>query len=498
MAFFLRAKKHNVTTGHPFIAILHRDDAKHFGIDPGDRIQLRWGSTVVTVSADVTTTQIRRGYVGIFRDVWQQHPVAADTVVQLTLLGRPKSVQYIAEKLRGKRLTYPKMRSIVADIVNGHLGTIETTYFVAASFAREYTNTELYALTRAMVETGQSLRFGRGPVVDKHSIGGLAGNRTTLLVVPIIASLGLTIPKTSSRAITSPAGTADTMEVLAPVTQTPAAIRRIVRTTGACIVWGGGLALAPADDKIIQVSHPLSLEPYTKMLVSIMAKKVAMGIQYLVIDIPVGEHTKVPNREVADVLASRFRYLARRFHMHIRVLISDAHEPVGKGIGPALEARDALRVLQQKHKRPRDLEAKAIALSAALLELCGKAKRGRGTAMAQDALTSGVAWQKMQEIIRAQGGNSRIDANDITLTAQKFRVSSPRSGVVRAVNNKTIDELARTLGAPDYTMAGIYLHRRIGDRVVKGGKLYTFYAQSRSRMELALRVHRRLQIYRIQ
>src|SRR5258708_40022153 len=151
----------------------------------------------------------------------------------------------IQKKLVGKKLTYEEIYAIMDEISNSKLGDILTTYFAASGYAKGFSNQELYYLTKAMVETGEKLHF-KGIVADKHSIGGIPGTRTTLIIVPIIAAAGFTIPKSSSRAITTPGGTADDMEVLAPVSFSEKEIYKIVEKTNGCIVWGGSIDMAPA------------------------------------------------------------------------------------------------------------------------------------------------------------------------------------------------------------------------------------------------------------
>jgi AMP phosphorylase len=493
MAFFLRAKKLSFETGTPLVALLHERDAFHAGIRPGDRLDLSWGNSKVTVLANTATGLVARGEIGLFKEVWNKRSISALQPVQVVMSERPKSIVAIQKKLLGKTLTEPEIRAIIDDIVGGQLSDIQITYFVAASFAHEYTDTELYWLTKAMAETGEMLKF-RGMVVDKHSVGGLAGNRTTMVAIPIVASTGLIMPKTSSRAITSPSGTADTMEVLAPVSFSAKQIQAIVSKVGACLVWGGGLNLAPADDKIIKVSYPLALEPYTKMLVSIMAKKVACGVNTLIIDMPVGPTTKIPDMAKAEELEERFIMLGKRFGMKIKVMKTLSSDPVGSGIGPALEARDVLRVLQQKDDRPTDLEDKAIKLAGDLMEMAGKAAKGRGAQLARQQLLSGAAWKKMQQIIKAQGGDETIDSEKVTLGAHKLYVSSKTSGRVKLIDNRALNDLARTLGAPSQKLAGLYLNKKIGDKVAKGERLFTCYAATNDRIELAKQALTKLKV----
>lgn len=496
MAFFLRAKKLPFSAGAPLVVVLHARDAFHAGIRAGDRLDVRWGRNHIAVLANTATQMVARGELGLFREVWAKKEIDELQPMQVALAERPKSIVAIQRKLLGKTLKQSEIQAIISDIVDGQLSDIQITYFVAASFAHEYTDDELYYLTKAMAETGEQLHFD-GQVVDKHSVGGLAGNRTTMVAIPIVASTGLLIPKTSSRAITSPSGTADTMEVLAPVSFSSDQIKKIVKKAGACLVWGGGLNLAPADDKIIKVSYPLALEPYTKMLVSIMAKKVACGINTLIVDMPVGPTTKIPTMGKAEELEARFLMLGRRFGMKVKVNKILSSDPVGLGIGPALEARDVLRVLQRKETRPLDLEEKSTRLAGELLELAGKVPRGRGGAAARQQLESGAAWKTMQKIIDAQGGDPSLDSEKVTLGAHKLYVNSPRDGRVKVVDNHSLNDLARTLGAPTEKLAGVYLNKEIGDQVKRGERLFTCYAATNDRIELAKQALGKLEVVQV-
>src|SRR3990167_1254332 len=232
-----------------------------------------------------------------------------------------QAVSAIKKKLLGKKLSYHEIFSLMDEVAHETLGPILTTYFVAAGFKEGFSDQELYYLTKAMVNTGAKLHFD-GIVADKHSTGGLAGTRTTMILVPIIAAAGFKIPKNSSRAITTPAGTADTMEVLAPVTFSPSQIEKMVAKTGGCIVWGGHLGLAPADDVIIQVETPLSFESFDKIIISIMAKKIASGATHLVLDIPVGLTLKVNHFKDAEIIADKFKFLAKKFNIKVNIDIN--------------------------------------------------------------------------------------------------------------------------------------------------------------------------------
>jgi AMP phosphorylase len=481
---FFKVKKLDFEAGGRWIVVLREKEAQAYGIRMGDKLKLKLGGKETVVTANYTAAKVGEGEVGLFREIWRNRTFKPNEMIELTLLERPASIESIKKKILGKELNYKEMHAIVKDIADYVLGDIEITYFVASGFARKFSNNELYYLTKSVAETGETLHLP-GAVVDKHSVGGLPGNRTTMLVIPIIASLGFKIPKTSSRAITSAAGTADTMEVLAPVTFPMKKIKEIVKKTGACIAWGGGTRIAPADDRIIRVSYPLSLEPYTKMIVSVMAKKVAMGIKYLVIDLPVGPTAKIHRVADAKKIERIMKYLAKRFGIKIKVDINEALKPIGRGVGPALEARDVLRVLQRKEHRPLDLEEKALELAGELLDLVGFSKKGDGYDRAMEALRSGKAWKKMQEIIRAQGGKAQIDSEEVVLSNKILKVKAKTDGQIASFDNRAIVAICRILGAPPCKIAGIYLNKVMGDRVRRGDVLFTMYGESKDRLQLA-------------
>ncbi|MBI2036506.1 thymidine phosphorylase [Candidatus Microgenomates bacterium] len=396
------------------------------------------------------------------------------------------ALEAIRKKLIGKRLNYKEIYAVMDQIAKDRLGDILTTYFAASGYSKGFTTKELYYFIKAMVETGQQLHF-RGIVADKHSIGGTPGTRTTLIVVPIVAAAGFKIPKGSSRAITTPGGTADDMEVLAKVEFSAADIYKIVQKVGGCIVWGGSFNIAPADDELIKVEEPLLFESYDKILISIMAKKVAFGSNHVVIDLPFGEYMKVKHLKDAEKLKKKFEELARLFKIKIRIFIHKTDEPAGRGIGPILEVREALRVLQQKDHRPPDLEERALNLTGGLLDLCLSSnkkleseiikKHETGREWARHILESGLAWKKMQDIIKTQGGNPNIDSENLKTGSHHHIIRSRQKGTIVKINSKNITILARILGAPTDKKAGIYLEKKIGEHVENDSMLCTFYSQ---------------------
>ncbi len=398
------------------------------------------------------------------------------------------AIAAIRKKLVGKRLNYKEIYSIMDQISQNKLGDVLTTYFAASGFSKGFSDDEIYYLTKAMVETGEKLNF-KGIVADKHSIGGVPGTRTTLIVVPIIAAAGYKIPKSSSRAITTPGGTADDMEILAPVDLQAKKIYSVVEKTNGCIVWGGSFNIAPADDIIIKVEEVLLFESYDKILISIMAKKVAFGSNHVVIDIPYGKSVKVHTLEYAKILKNKFVRLAKKFDIKIDVLIHKTEEPAGRGIGPLLEVKESLLVLEQEANRARDLEARSINLAGSLLELCladsPKAKQDEirkkyknGYNWAQDILESGLALAKFKQIVSAQGGNGKITSRDLKPGKYTFTFLAPKKCKIESFNVKNLTMITRILGAPNMKKAGIYLNKKIGEEINKNDPICTFYSES--------------------
>ena len=398
------------------------------------------------------------------------------------------ALQAIQKKLVGKRLTYEEIYAVMDSISHDRLSQVLTTYFAASGYSKGFSDEEMYFLTKAMIETGDHLEF-KGIVADKHSIGGVPGTRTTLIVTPIVAAAGFTIPKSSSRAITTPGGTGDDMEVLAPVTFGKKDIYRIVKETNACIVWGGGVDIAPADDDLIQVEEPLLLESFDKILVSIMAKKVAFGSNHIVIDVPYGKHVKVHNKKNAELLAKKFGYLAKRFNVKLKVYVHNTNEPAGRGIGPLLETKEALKVLEQLPDRPMDLEEKGLHLAGMVLDLCledspkrtqehVKIEFGNGRKWAEHILESGSALKKMREIIKAQGGNSGIMSKDLHPGKHVYEVKAKEAGVIKEIDSKSATILAKILGAPKQKKSGIYLLKKNGEQVKVGEPICILYSES--------------------
>jgi thymidine phosphorylase len=390
----------------------------------------------------------------------------------------------IKKKLTWGKLNYDEIFTIIKDISENRISDTLITYYVASSFAYETTNEEMYLTAKAMADTGVEFKWD-GIVADKHCIWWVPGNETSMIMIPLLASLGIKMPKNFSKSITSPAATGECVGVLMDISFNKKEIEQLVKKNNCCLVWWGGLELAPADDKIIRVSYPLSMQNIAKVVSSIMAKKYAMGINHSLIDIPIGPSAKVKDRKEAKIWKEKFEYVGKKLGMKVHVAITHAEQPIGNGIGAELQVREVLRVLQQHPKRPKDLEDKAIELSAKIIEMIGMAKGKKAEEIARKQIINGAAWKKMQEIIKAQHGKNPSIKSEV-LVAGKFTydVLSTKSGKIQSIDMKDLNMLARTLGCPYENKAGCYLQKKLGDKVKKGETLFTMYATDDNRINL--------------
>jgi thymidine phosphorylase len=289
------------------------------------------------------------------------------------------------------------------------------------------------------------------------------------------------MPKTSSRAITSPSGTADTMETLAPVTLDLQQMRRVVEMEGACIAWGGAIQLSPADDILIGVERALDLDSEGQLIASVLSKKAAAGATDVILDIPVGPTAKVRSAEAAQSLAQRLIIAGRAVGLNVRTLLSDGTQPVGRGIGPALEARDVLAVLTRAPDAPADLRERSLRIAGAVIECASGVQAGNGASMAAAILDDGRAWRKFQAICAAQGGMRQPPRAE-----HHHTVCASRSGIVVRFDNRRLARVAKLAGAPERAAAGVTREAYLGTRITRGDPLYTIHAEAPGELAYAL------------
>ncbi len=416
---------------------------------------------------------------GLSEVAWRELQVKPGDVLEFAHPEPVQSFSSVRRKIYGLELEPEEYQAIIDDMVAGRYSNVELASFVTACAGDHMSLGEIVSLTRAMAAAGTILSWPTRPVVDKHCIGGLPGNRTTPIVVAIAAAAGLTMPKTSSRAITSPAGTADAMETLAPVDLDLATMRRVVEREGGCIVWGGAMDLSPADDILIRVERPLDFDSDGQLVASVLSKKLAAGSTHVVLDVPVGPTAKVRSQSAARALIDKLTHVAHAVGLEVRAVQTQGTDPVGRGIGPALEAHDLLAVLMGDANAPVDLRERALRLAGEVLVLGGKAA-GDGMAEAQQLLDSGAAWKKFQAICAAQGG---MRAPPVAAFHRHF--AAPQAGRVKAIDNRKLARVAKLAGAPRSPAAGLELHAKTGERVEHGQPLFTLHAQSQGELAYA-------------
>jgi len=489
-----------IDTWRENVVYLHRDCAVYRaeGFQALAKVEVRANGRMILATLNVVDDAAIVGCheLGLSEDALAQLDVAEGHPGSVRQAEPAGSIPALHRKIDGHRLAREDYHAIVRDISDHRYTKIELTAFVVACSQNELDREEVFFLTDAMVETGRKLDWRERLVVDKHCIGGIPGNRTSMLVVPIVAAHGMLCPKTSSRAITSPAGTADTMEVLAEVELPFERLEAIVREHRACIAWGGTADLSPADDILISVERPLSIDSPGQMVASILSKKIAAGSTHLVLDIPVGPSAKVRSMPDALRLRKLFEYVARAMNLALDVVITDGRQPVGLGIGPALEARDVMRVLENHPEAPSDLRQKALRLAGRMIEFDPDVRGGEGFAIARDILDSGRALAKMDAIIRAQGGRG-FDAERPELGRLGFEVRAREDGVVTAIDNLQIARIAGLAGAPKVKGAGVELVRKLGDAVRAGELLYRVHASFPADQAFARQAAERDDGYRI-
>ncbi|MGF1626953.1 MAG: thymidine phosphorylase family protein [Alphaproteobacteria bacterium] len=383
----------------------------------------------------------------------------------------PASLDSVRAKIDGRTLSPEQIEGVIRDIAGYRYAPMEIAAWLVAC-AAFLTTEEVLGLTRAMATVGNRLAWAAPLVVDKHCIGGIPGNRTSMIVVPIVAAHGLTMPKTSSRAITSPAGTADTMEVLADVDLSVHRMQAVMEQEKACLVWGGHVNLSPADDVLISVERPLGIDTREQMVASILSKKLAAGSTHLVVDIPVGPTAKVRSQRDAVRLRKMFEYVGDQVGLVVDVILTDGSQPVGRGIGPVLEARDVMAVLRNDPGAPADLRQRAVVLAGRVLEFDPALRGGAGQARADALLASGKALAAMERIIAAQG-ESRVG---YSLGGLVEEVPARADGFVTAIDCHRLARVARLAGAPMDKGAGIDLLKKIGDPVTAGEPLYRIHS----------------------
>ena len=480
----LHVRRLGLETQHEPLVLMHADCpvARSEGLTARAEIELiAEGRSAIATMYQVRDDIVGPHEIGLSEVVWRRLGVADGTAAIIRHPHPIESMSAVRAKLYGHRLDTKRIGAIIGDIARERYSDVELAAFISAFASQPANLDEMVALTKSMVEVGDRLSWPGTMIVDKHSVGGLPANRTTPIIVSIVAAAGLVIPKTSSRAITSPAGTADAMETMAPVDLDVRAMRRVVEQENGCIVWGGSVSLSPADDILIRVERALDVDSPAQLVASVLSKKLAAGSTHVLLDLPVGPTAKVRTEADALELSGHLEAVAREIGLVARPVRTDGRQPVGKGIGPALEARDVLSVLRGEASAPNDLRDRACLLAGELLELAAAAKEGDGPAMADAILKDGRALTKFMAICEAQGGFREPPASPL-----REKLIAASAGIVSNIDNRQLARIAKLAGAPSAKAAGVEIHVKLGQRVDRGEPLLTLHSEARGELDYAL------------
>lgn len=478
------------------VAMLNGEQAANYWIKDNDKISLIRKGEEFVVNVVLSDKYVQANEIWVTKNFLEEYNLMEwDTVIVSFVKSNPLSMQAIRKKMLWKKISDEEIDAIIEDIKDNKIHDLVLAYYVATSFFYKSDIHELAYTTKATAYTWDMYRFP-GIVAGKYCIWWVPGNETTMVVIPILSSLGITVPKTFSKAITSPAATGECVNVLMDIEFDKQEVIRLTDKVWACLVWNEKLNLAPVNDRIIKVSSPLWMEPYARMISSIMAKNYAMWINHCLIDIPMWPTAKVATMKDAKRVAKRFKEIWEYLWIKMDVEITDGSQPIGRWIWACLQTREALRILQQYKIRSEDLEKKAIFLASKILVLCGIANSMKNAEkMVKTQLENGEAWKKMQEIIKAQNWNPDIKSEDIQLGKFSHDIIAEKDCIISSVDMKHLNTMVRWLWAPKEYQAWIYLHKKLWDKVKKWEVIYTMYSPSANKLNLVKEVQEQKDFY---
>lgn len=468
----------------PEYVMINSSLARKYDLLPGDIVELSPYNIGLKV---FTSDSYPENVVGIPPSVAEEYGIHKDETVEIKEIVNENIIHLLHKKMRSEPLKEEEIDSIFEAIDKNLIHPTQIAVLMSLFEVQGLSIDETTSVAKAILKYSRHLNPKKKPVVDKHSIGGIAGNRITPIMIPILAAGGLTIPKVSTRAITSPAGTIDTTELLMPVELSLEEMAEVVDKTGGCIVSGETVGLADISDKIISVLEWIKIDPKPFMVASILTKKIAAGSEYVLIDLPTGKGAKVAHREDAQELGRLFTSISYTLKLKLDCIISPGDRPIGTMIGPALEAKDVLQILQNQNGSS-DLMRKALSLSGIIFEAQNWCPHGYGFEYASDILRSGRAYEKFKEIVEAQGGDPNIKIDDIPTANYVEAITAKTDGVVYGIDSAAVSTVAREAGAPSDKTAGVKILVRRGEKFKKGDKLYEIHSSSEGRLTRAIKL----------
>ena len=480
----LIVKIEKILDSEPDYMLINSELAQKYEIMPGQLIEISPFNVGLKV---YTSDNYPANHVGISSKISKEYSILKGTEIDVKEITNENIIHLLHKKMRGEVLKEEDIDSIFEAIDKNLMHPTQIAVLMSLFQVQGLTLEETTSIAKAIINNSQKLNPKKKPVVDKHSIGGIAGNRITPVMIPILAAAGLTIPKVSTRAITSPAGTIDAVELLMPCELTLEEMTHVVDNTGGCIVSGETVGLADVSDKIINVLETVKIDPKEFMVASIISKKIAAGSEYVLIDLPTGKGAKVIHRENAQEVGGLFTSIGYALKIKLDCIISPGDRPIGSMIGPALEARDALKILEDQSGSS-DLMRKALSLSGIIFEAHNWCPRGYGFEYAEEILRSGKALTKFRDIVEMQGGNKNITEDDIPKADYIEAIVAKDDGVVYGVESAAISTIARQAGAPSDKTAGVVLKVKRGERFKKDDILFEIHSSSEERLTSAIKL----------
>ena len=396
-------------------------------------------------------------------------------------------VDLIEKKRDGNELSKEEIEYIVTNYTNGKIPDYQVSALLMAIFYQDMTNEEITNLTLAIANSGDVIDLSslEGIKVDKHSTGGV-GDTTTLILAPLVASVGVTVAKMSGRGLGYTGGTLDKLEAIPgfQIELSDEEFVRIVNESKVAVIGQSG-NLAPADKKLYALRDvTATVDSLPLIASSIMSKKIAAGADAIVLDVTTGDGAFMKNIEDARRLAKTMTSIGKLANRETVAVISDMSEPLGEAIGNSLEVVEAIETLQGNG--PEDLVEMCYALGSQMVVLAGKAKTtDEARMLLQEALESGKALAKFKEMIQNQGGDPAIVEHPERILTARYTMELPakQSGVVSKIVANELGIAAMMLGAGRKTKeedidhaVGLKLHKKIGDTVTKGESLLTIYS----------------------
>lgn len=408
--------------------------------------------------------------IGLNEDALKALNMSEGTEVHVSMAAPSLSAQSLRRKIAGEILTSSEYMDIIKDIASGRYSKMDIAAFLVACTS-SMSATELVSFTEALVAQKVLHWDEKSMVVDQHCLGGVPANKTDLVILAIVSAYGLPIAKTCIRSLTSCAGVADTMGVLANVDYNTSKFQKLVRANNGAIVNYDVLEETKVNHLLHDVRSQLGINQNELVIASILAMMISSGVSHLVLDVPVGENARVHSTNEAIRIRKQVEYIGDMLGLSIDVVITDGSEPIGNGIGAVLEARDVMKILRNKEDAPIDLKEKSLFLAGRVLEFDPQLRGGQGYAVAKEILENGRALEAFQRIVNAQG------VHEVPALGQYVReVVAPYDGIVSAVNNTIINKIGVYAGATQCLGSGVDLNKKIGDKVKAGDVLYTIYS----------------------